>query len=124
MTKRLVALCMVLTLCFVPMTASGAFAQVSEAHAQAERDVNGMTWLAAGLFGGVIGWFFATQTNPEPPATALLGKSPDYVAQYRDAYKERSRQIASKQALTGCLIGGAAGVLLVVLSAGAAASAY
>jgi hypothetical protein len=113
---------MVLALLFAPSSVRHLSGQspVTDAQAQAERDVDSTTWLAAGCLLGVIGWFIATQHKPEPPATALLGKSPDYVAQYRDAYKEQRGKLQSSKAFKGCLVGTAASVLVYVLAFAAA----
>lgn len=71
---------------------------------QAQSDINGGTWFIIGCLAGLIGYLIAL-SEPNPPATQLLGKSPDYVAAYTDCYRRKGKDIKSKKALTGCLIG-------------------
>ena len=94
-------------------------AQVTEAQTQAQTDAHGGMWLAIGILTGAIGWIVALVMEPTPPASALLGKDPTYVAQYTDAYRSRVKDIRTNKALVGCLIGTAAEVVffLAVLSA-------
>lgn len=126
MGKRIAAAFLVCALVMSPVSARTLSLQspAADAQSQAERDFNSMNWLAAGCLLGVIGWFIATMHKPEPPSTSLLGKSPDYVAQYRDAYRERSNKLASSKAMTGCLIGTAAQVGAWLLLFAASESAY
>lgn len=74
---------------------------------------NGNLWLAAGCLGGVIGVVIAYVVEPNPPATALLGKSPEYVAAYTDGYRMAARRIQTGKAWTGCIV-------MAVISVGAA----
>ncbi len=107
MSKHATAVLLAIMLVWSPLSARSLSAQQAtfEAQAQAATDTNTTTWLAAGCLLGVLGWFLATLHKPEPPATALLGKTPQYVAEYRDAYQARAKNIASSRAMTGCLIG-------------------
>ena len=57
-----------------------------------------------------------------PPAAALLGKSPTYVAHYTDTYKRQSQSHQVQSALTGCLIGTGVSVVGIILMNAAAAS--
>ena len=76
-------------------------------------NVNGTLWLGAGCVsgflgtgtGGIIPLLIAYIYEPSPPTTQLLGKSPEYVAAYTDAYKAASKKGQSSKALTGCVIG-------------------
>ncbi len=74
-----------------------------QAQADAERDVNGVLWMAAGFFFGLLGIGAAYVIEPDPPATKLMGKNPEYVAAYTDCYKRAGRDIQVKKALTGCV---------------------
>lgn len=109
MTKRVTALALVFAMMLLPTSVRNLSAQsqaATEAEAQALSDTSSTTWLAVGCLLGAVGWAYAALGHkPEPPASTLLGKSPEYVAQYRDAYKATANRRASKQALTGCLIG-------------------
>lgn len=92
---------------------------VADAEADAEADVNKTLWLAAGCLltgAGVIGAYFI---EPTPPAAKLMGKSPEYVAFYTDAYKAKSKNLQGRSALIGCAVGGCTylGVYVLVVSA-------
>jgi len=75
---------------------------IIEAEAAATSATNKILWLGAGLVGSWIGLGAAFLYKPNPPAIALLGKSPDYVAVYTDAYQEKAGSIQQKYALYGC----------------------
>jgi len=70
----------------------------------ARASTNGTLWLAIGCVGNVLGLIIAYVYEPNPPATMLLGKSPEYVAAYTDAYKTTAKSIQSSKALTGCIV--------------------
>ena len=103
------------------------FAQQQDAAAQAlidaQRNISGTTWLIIGIFLGIIGYVIALASPPSAPASALLGKSSDYVAVYSDTYKEEGKKIQMRSAMVGCLIGVGVEVLLVVVLVAAASSA-
>lgn len=87
---------------------------------QAQSDVNGTTWFAIGCLAGLIGYLIAMQ-EPNPPATQLIGKSPEYVAAYTDCYRKKGKDIKTKNALYGCLVGyGVVGIFYAILIAAAA----
>ena len=94
----------------------------AKAEADAERDaetrVNKPLWFFGGCLGGILVIIIANVHEPSPPAASLLGKSPEYVSFYTDAYKAKTRNIQTSQAMRGCLanvvvIGGCYGCLLV-----------
>jgi hypothetical protein len=82
----------------------------------ARANVNGTLWLAAGCV-SIFGIILAYLVEPSPPATALLGKSPEYVAAYTDAYKMTAKSIQTSKAWTGCIVGTLAYIALGVLAA-------
>ena len=43
--------------------------------------------------------------RPTPPPERLLGKSPEYIDVYTDAYKKRARQFQLTYSATGCAVG-------------------
>ena len=88
----------------------------SDGERRAKEDINTTTWLAIGCLAGLIGYLIAL-SEPNPPATELLGKEPEYVASYTDCYRNEGKSIKSKNALTGCLVGTAASVALIVIIA-------
>ncbi len=70
----------------------------------ARASTNGTLWLAAGCLFTWVGLLVAYIYEPSPPATMLLGKSPEYVAAYTDAYKTTAKSVQSRKALTGCIV--------------------
>lgn len=91
-------------------------AEMAEARMAAENDakmdVNGTLWFVGGclgwviLLGGIITIGAAYTVQPSPPASRLIGKSPEYVAFYTDAYKAKAKSIQTSKAWTGCVVGG------------------
>lgn len=71
----------------------------------ARSNVNGSLWFLAGCFGGLLGVIVAYVYEPSPPSVMLLGKSPEYVAAYTDAYRSTAKRIQSGKAWTGCIVG-------------------
>lgn len=69
----------------------------------ARSNVNGTLWFAAGCLIGVIGVLIAYVYEPNPPSMMLMGKSPEYVMAFTDAYKTTGKSIQTRQAWTGCL---------------------
>ena len=88
-----------------------------EAIVAAERDAQGDTstalWFLAGCVGGLIGVIIAYGVQPSPPAARLLGKSPEYVAFYTDAYQEKAKNLQSNSAWVGCIVNGLVTVVYV-----------
>ena len=80
---------------------------------------NGNLWLAAGCLAGIVGVVIAYVVEQNPPATALLGKSPEYVAAYTDGYRMTAARIQTGKAWTGCIVGTVIYVGLAVLAAAA-----
>ncbi len=70
----------------------------------AKANVNGTTWLAIGCIGGLLGVIIAYVYEPSPSSTMLLGKSPEYVAAYSDAYKMTAKKVQTGKAWTGCIV--------------------
>ena len=74
------------------------------AERDAQNDVDKGLWFLGGCFGGVIGVIIAYGVEPSPPATRLLGKSPEYVAFYTQAYAEKAKKLQTNSALGGCCV--------------------
>ena len=87
------------------------------AERDAQNDVNTSLWFLGGCLGGVIGLIIAHGVEPAPPATRLLGKSPEYVAFYTDAYKAKAKKLQTNSALGGCVVSALASVLYIVVLA-------
>lgn len=77
-------------------------------------DVSMWMWLGAGCLFNLLGVGAAYVIVPSPPASRLLGKSNEYVAAYTDMYKEAARGIQVRNALIGCGLNAACGVLYYV----------
>ncbi|MYB01002.1 hypothetical protein F4X90_15205 [Candidatus Poribacteria bacterium] len=88
----------------------------AEAMNAAQRDAVARTnqniWRAFGCFGGLLGGVGGLAViaggylyEPAPPASALLGKSPEYVAFYADAYTSKAKNIQTRGAIEGCVAG-------------------
>ncbi len=84
------------------------------AERDAQADVNKGLWFLGGCFGNVVGVIIAYAVEPTPPATKLLGKSPEYVAFYTYAYREKAKSLQANSAWTGCTVFTAVYVLGIV----------
>ena len=87
-----------------------------EAEIDARANTNSGLWFLAGFLGGIIGVAIAYIYEPSPPAVKLLGKSPEYVAVYIDAYRSAARKMQARWAWTGCLAWAATYSLIVLLT--------
>ena len=77
---------------------------IAAAEQDAQNNVNTNLWFLAGCFGCVVGVGAAYGVEPSPPATRLLGKSPEYVTFYTDAYKEKAKRLQTDSAVRGCVL--------------------
>ena len=84
----------------------------TDAKLDAQKDINTTLWMGAGCLFGLLGIGAAYVLEPSPPASRLLGKSSDYVAIYTDCYKDEGRNIQTKAAVKGCVVGALAEVAL------------
>ena len=105
----LVFMVTVLTFSMPFVTLAQQNALQAEAIADAEKDaainVNTTRWFWTGCFGGVSA---LTQVyEPSPPASRLIGKSPEYTAYYTDAYKAKASELQSSAVRKGCITAGA-----------------
>ena len=87
-------------------------------------NTNGVLWLGAGCLFEVLGLAAAYLYTPNPPAMRLLGKSPEYVAAYMDAYGDGARSVQTSNAWLGCIASTLLGAGFYVLAAIAASSSY
>ena len=95
---------------------------VIAAERDAQGDVNTGLWFLGGCLGGVVGVIVAYAVEPTPPATRLLGKSPEYVAFYSDAYREKTKKLRTNSALGGCAVYGFITTVFVLAAVAAQAS--
>ena len=76
---------------------------IAAAEADAVVDTNTTFWFIVGCFGSLFGLLYANYDVPSAPASRLLGKSPEYVAFYSDAYTIKAKKLQTDQALRGCI---------------------
>ena len=74
------------------------------AEQDAESDAKKVTWFFIGFLGNILGVLIASVYEPTPPASRLLGKSPEDAALYTDSYKAKSRSIQLRQSVIGLII--------------------
>lgn len=100
----------------MPMPISEEVKAIADAQRDAEAHLNKPMWFAIGCFlpmgVGLLVPYFQQKT---PPASALLGKSPTYVAHYTDTYKRESQSLQFSSAATGCLLGTGVSVVGIIL---------
>lgn len=95
----------------------------ARAEAAAEAEVNKMLWFGAGFLIGPLAVLVAYMVTPSPPQSGLIGKPPEYVAAYTDAFKAKGKNIQTNMSLIGCLVGtGASCACYLIIFAAAAAS--
>ena len=63
------------------------------------------TWNGVGCLFGVFGMIAASIIDPPVPAAKLLGKSPEYVVFYTEAYRSNLKRKRIEAAGHGCIIG-------------------
>ena len=74
---------------------------ITAAEADAEADIQKSLWFAAGCFLPVLGVVAGYVIAPSPPSSKFLGKSPEYVASYTDAYQAKAKNLQGRSALIG-----------------------
>ena len=85
---------------------------VKDAEKDAAAHLNRTMWFSAGCFFPLIGPIISQHYQPFMPTARVLGKSPQYVAFYYDAYKVKTKKLQFTWALGGCLVGGPIGAYL------------
>lgn len=92
-----------------PVTTEALKSVAEQAVADAEKDAaahfNRTLWFSTGCFFPLIGPIFSQRYQPFMPTARALGKSPEYVAFYYDAYKVKTKKIQYTWSLVGCLVG-------------------
>lgn len=78
---------------------------IADAEQDVSMDVNGTLWFLGGCLGNITVIIIANVIEPTPPASRLLGKSPEYIAVYSDTYKTKAKNLQTSRALAGCLTG-------------------
>ena len=85
---------------------------VKDAEKDAVAHLNRTLWFSTGCFFPLIGPIFSQRYQPFMPTARVLGKSPQYVAFYYDAYKVKTKKLQFSWALSGCLVGAPIGAYL------------
>ena len=102
-----------------PVTPDAVKSVAEQAIADAEKDavahLNRTLWFSTGCFLPVIGPILSQWYQPFMPTARVLGKSPQYVAFYYDAYKVKTKKLQFNWALMGCLVSTPIGVYLFTL---------
>ena len=102
-----------------PTTPDAVKSVAEQAIADAEKDavahLNRTLWFSTGCFLPGIGPIFSQRYQPFMPTARVLGKSPQYVAFYYDAYKVKTKKLQFTWALTGCLVGAPIGGYLITV---------
>ena len=88
---------------------------ISDAERDAAIHLNKTLWFSTGCFLSFIGPAISQRYQPFMPTARVLGKPPEYVAFYYDAYKVKTKKLQFNWALGGCLIGTPIGVYLLAL---------
>ncbi len=78
---------------------------IADAEQDVSTNVNGNLWFLGGCFGNITVIIIANVFEPTPPASRLLGKSPEYIAVYTDTYRAKATNLQTSRALAGCLTG-------------------
>ena len=78
---------------------------IADATRDAKNPQNGYVWFPAGCLLGVVGILIAAVYSPPPPATRLLGKSPEYITYYTETYQKVAKDDQVTEATLGCLPG-------------------
>ena len=101
---------------------------IQDAHKDADVDVNRPMWFIIGCIFPGVGLLSPYFYKPPIPASNMIGKSPEYVTYYTDAYLQKRETLQFQAALGGQVTWCLGGCLFYALSnaallAGAAASA-
>ena len=81
---------------------------IADAQKDVEAYVNKPMWFAIGCFFPVFGLIAPYLYKPPVPAGELIGKSPEYVAYYTDAYQAGMEKMQFRYALNGFFAWGTA----------------
>jgi hypothetical protein len=87
----------------------------ADGQAKAGQDQSRGAWFAIGCLLGGTGLLVALIMEAHPPAVAMLGKSPEYVAAFSDCYRQKAKNIRVGGAMSGCLTAAAIYTALCVI---------
>ena len=80
---------------------------IRDAKTDAAAHLNKMMWFSAGFFFPGVGILVSQWYQPFLPTGRVLGKSPEYIAFYFDAYKVETKKLQFRWSFIGCLVGSA-----------------
>lgn len=80
-------------------------AAISDAKTDAAAHLNKTLWFSAGFFFPIGGTLISQWYQPFLPTGRVLGKSPEYVGFYYDAYKVETKKLQFRWSFIGCLVG-------------------
>lgn len=78
---------------------------INDAERDASAHLNKLLWFTTGFSLPVIGIFLSQRNQRSIPGARLLGKSPEYVAFYTNAYRIKMKKLRFNWSLIGCLSG-------------------
>ena len=76
---------------------------INDAERDASAHLNKLLWFTTGFSLPVIGIFLSQRNQRSIPGARLLGKSPEYVAFYTNAYRIKMKKLRFNWSLLGCL---------------------
>lgn len=88
---------------------------VQTAERDAEAHHNTPMWVLIGCIFPGVGLLSPYFYQTTPPVSALIGKSPEYVAYYTDTYKRKTQNLQFQSAAGGCIAGACLYGLAVVI---------
>lgn len=78
---------------------------IHDAEKDAAAHLNKTLWFTAGCFFPLAGPLVSQWYQPFMPTARILGKPPEYIGFYYDAYKIKTKKLQYNWALGGCLVG-------------------
>lgn len=88
---------------------------IHDAEQDAAAHLNKTLWFTAGCFFPLAGPLVSQWYQPFMPTARVLGKPPEYIGFYYDAYKVKTKKLQYNWALSGCLVGLPTGACLLTI---------
>ena len=86
---------------------------IMQAQMDAAADINGFLWMGCGFLFGIFAVGAAYIIGSSPRAARLLGKSPEFVAVYTNAYRRKATGIRVTNSVIGCVGGAILSVIII-----------
>lgn len=104
-SKKIISFSLIFIFLSIPVLAQAPQAPEDylEGRKDGERDAKGSAgWIAGGVLCGIFTVIYVyAMSKPSPPATALIGKTQDYVLGYTEGYQKKTRSKNGMYALLG-----------------------